>query len=288
MLNIEKFTDPTPPPNNLDTNLNKITNDLINEYDINFNHAYNVINTFNSTINNKEDLLVKENLEISEKDRQIDYLYTVLIYVILFGIVLMAHAMNKIDVKMLIIATIVIIILLAITIFVLYKNSVHIQKLLKNIHVEMPHLKDIIKNPYTCPSNCESNDDKGTSNSALGYKVNNYPTLNTNQQNNYWKNGDYSGVSPAGTFIENFTNPNHDTAVQYSTTYHECKWIGGNKSVSNGLPIEDGSIISSEPCSFKEGYVPVLDNNKKPNKYLCKGNPDKTTGFSVTTNCTKI
>lgn len=275
--------------NNLDTNLQQVTNDLISEYDDNFNNTYNLIQNLNSTIANKEDILVKENMEISAKERQIDYLYTIFIYVIIFSIALMAHATGKIDTKKLILAVIIIIILLAITIFILYKNSVRVQNLLKNIHVELPHLKDIVKNPYTCPSNCKTNANANTSSSTtLGYKLNNYPTLNTNQQNNYWKNGDYSGVSPAGTFIEKFDNPNRNNAINYSTTYYKCKWTGGNKSTDSGLPIEDGSIISTEPCEYKEGYVPLL-NDKGKYKYLCNKPIDdtsKTTGFYSLTNCT--
>lgn len=279
------------------TTLTTVTNELINELDDNFNDLFRSIENMNSVINNKENMLSKENLEIIYKDRQINYLYTILIFVLIFCILLILNGMGKINLKKLIIATFIIILLLGISLLILYRKSINIIKLLEklNLEINMPNIKDVIKNDYKCPSSCKpkSNDVQSEEDTTFSLLtgVNNYPTIDVDQQNNYWAEGDYSGVSPAGaSVLENFLNSNKENAKEYSKTYYKCKWVVGSEPTGVGLPIRDGSIISTEPCDFKAGYVNdnieiKNENNeviKKTNKYLCTEPKDNNTSKTTT------
>jgi len=284
------------------TTLTAVTNELIHELDDNFNDLFRSIENMNSVINNKENMLAKENLEIIYKDKQINYLYTILIYVLIFCILLILHAMGKINLKKLIIGTIIIILLLGITLLILYRKSINIKILLEklNLEINMLNIKDVIKNDYKCPSTCKpkgddvQNEEDTTFSLLTG--VNNYPTIDVDQQNNYWAEGNYSGVSPAGaSVVETFSNPNKEKAKAYSKTFYKCKWLVGSEPTDVGLPIRDGSIVSTEPCDFKAGYIADNKNSSGidigTNKYLCTEPTDSnlktTTGYKGNlTNCT--
>ena len=92
--------------------LNSVTNDLLLKYDENFNELYNKILSLNTSITNKEELLVKERLEMKNKDLNIEYLYSIIIFILLLGVLLLAHASNKIDTKKLITGIILLLIIL--------------------------------------------------------------------------------------------------------------------------------------------------------------------------------
>jgi hypothetical protein len=139
--------------------LNSVTNDLLLKYDENFNELYDKILSLNTSITNKEEILVKERLEMKNKDLKIEYLYSIIIFVLLLGVLLIAHATNKIDNKKLIGSIILLSLLLLVYCYILYKRSIEVPSFVKNALVDMGNfsnslVKATFKNPYNCPANC--------------------------------------------------------------------------------------------------------------------------------------
>ena len=66
------------------SDLTSVTNKLLNEYNIKFNENYNDIIQLNSTIQNKEQIIMKINEVILYKDRNIIILQYILYYSITF------------------------------------------------------------------------------------------------------------------------------------------------------------------------------------------------------------
>ena len=93
------------------TNLNNITNQLILNYDQRFNKNYNKIVEINSSIVNKEELIIKENQELQRKEIIISLLKISIYFIFLFGILLIVHALKKIDLKKLIIMSVLLFII---------------------------------------------------------------------------------------------------------------------------------------------------------------------------------
>ena len=250
--------------------LNSVTNDLLLKYDENFNELYNKILSLNTSITNKEEILVKERLEMKNKDLNIEYLYSSIIFVLLLGVLLIAHATNKIDTMKLIVSIILLLLLLLLYCYILYKNSIQIPSFVKKSLVNMEDLsssliKQTFKNPYTCPANCPSiivEEESTPTSNNFGSNINIAPTLNTDPQNNVWKDGDGQYIKPS--------NGN-------SLTYYECKWLGG-KIDGNSLPIQDQNKYSTIPCTYKQNYTQV-------NKLICNTDPNKN---GIIENCTNF
>ena len=102
--------------------LDEVTNKLLLKYDQNFNGLYDKKVGFDSSIMNKEDVIIKENLELLKKDLKIKALQYACILVLLLSALLILHALKKIDTKKLIIASILLIVIYVISMIVLYKD----------------------------------------------------------------------------------------------------------------------------------------------------------------------
>lgn len=250
--------------------LNSVTNDLLLKYDENFNELYNKILSLNTSITNKEELLVKERLEMKNKDLNIEYLYSIIIFILLLGVLLLAHASNKIDTKKLITGIILLLIVLFLYFYILYKRSIQIPSFIKSALVNMDDfssslVKTAFKNPYSCPVNCPAlvvpGEENIPSSSNLYSNINVSPTLNTDPQNNVWKDGDGQYIRPS---------------KEEGLTYYECKWLGGEIN-GNSLPIQDKNKYSTIPCTYKQNYTEV-------NKFICNSDPNKN-GIQ---NCSKF
>jgi hypothetical protein len=249
--------------------LKNVTNDLLLEYDENFNDLYNKILSLNTSITNKEEILVKERLEMKNKDLKIEYLYSMIIFVLLLCPLLIAHATNKIDTPKLIVSIILLLLLLFLYCYILYKRSIEVPSFVKTTLVNMEDLsssliKQTFKNPYSCPANCPpiaiEEESPPTSNN-FGSNITAAPTLNIDPQNNVWKDGDNQYIRPSNG---------------KSLTYYECKWSGSDIN-GNSLPIQDKNKYSTIPCTYKENYIQV-------NKFICNTNPNSD-GIQ---NCTKF
>ena len=188
----------------------------------------------------------------------------------MLGFLLIAHATNKIDTNKLIISIILLILLLIIYCYILYKRSIQVPSFVKKALVNMGDLssslvKQTFKNPYTCPAECPLitvEEESGPTSDNFGKNINISPTLNTDPQNNIWKDGD-------GQYIK----PSNGEAL----TYYECEWLGG-KINGNSLPIQDQNKYSTIPCNYKQNYTQV-------NKFICNTDPNKN---GVIQNCSKF
>ena len=117
--------------------LNSVTNNLLLKYDENFNELYDKILSLNTSITNKEEILVKERLEMKIKDINIEYLYSAIIFVLLLCPLLIAHATNKINTSKLIVSIILLLLLLLIYCYIIYKRSIQVPSFVKKALVNM-------------------------------------------------------------------------------------------------------------------------------------------------------
>ena len=241
-------------------NLDNITNILLLKYDDNFNELYDKILSLNKSITNKEEILVKERLEMKNKDLNIQYLYSCIIFVLLLCPLLLAHANKKINTSKLIGSIILLFLLLLLYCYILYQRSIQVPFFIKKALVDMTDLstslvKQTFKNPYTCPANCPAiatEEESAPTSNNFATDITIAPTLNTDPQNNVWGNSDKQ------------------------LTYYECKWLGGPIN-GNSLPIEDKNTYSTIPCTYKPNYTQL-------NQYICNNDPNKN-GIE---NCTKF
>ena len=244
----------------MSVSLNSVTNDLLLKYDENFNDLYNKILSLNTSITNKEEILVKERLEMKNKDLNIEYLYSAIIFVLLLCPLLIAHATNKIDTGKLIVGILVLLLLLLLYCYMLYKRSIQVPSFVKKALVNMGNfssslINQTFKNPYTCPADCPTvsvEEESAPTSTNFGSNIIIAPTLNTDPQTNVWKDGDGQYIRPSNG---------------QSLTYYQCNWLGGNIN-GNSLPIQDKNIYSTIPCTYKQNYTQV-------GKFICNTDPNK-------------
>ena len=270
--------------------LNNVTNDLILKYDENFNELYDKKIGIDSSIMNKEELIIKENDEITIKNNTLTILQYTNIAVILFGVLLIIYGLGKIDMKKLLILTIVLIIIYVLVIIFTVYIHVTSQNALKNVHgvkVQMAEYIDTViadKLDYKCPSKCSVNPSV-SANTILGYAQ---PTLKTDSQLDAWQYGDIptdlytSPENPASKFYSNYKDiPNYRTTEKEklenrpkpffntsypSSTYYKCQWNGG-ASNNGDLPNVENNKYSSIPCSYRPNFTEV-------GRYICTKNPN--------------
>jgi hypothetical protein len=269
-----------------------ISNELITKYDQRFNESYRKIIDINSSIMNKEELILQQNDEIQKKDNTITILNYSIYLIIIYGILLILKVLNKITGNILLISLIVLFIIYLILIYYsVYStyNKVNIQGTIKNLKVTMDqYVYDITGDvqEYTCPTNCPQTSDSAPTTNMIQSKST--PILNIDRQLNVWKYGDvpsdgYTSDSiPGSTFYTNPNNiPNYDVTTEenslnspqsyfgttYPTgTYYDCKWLGGN---NGGLQnAEDDEKYSTIPCSFRE-------NMEEVGRFYCKQDPNQ-------------
>jgi hypothetical protein len=286
--------------------LNSVTNDLLLKYDENFNKLYDKKLGINSSIMNKEELIIKENDEIQNKNNTLTILQYTNIAIIIYGILLIFYGLERINYGKLIKYTILLIfVYVLIIIFTLY---VHISRSsvinsINGVKVQMTEYIDTViadELNYKCPATCTDNDDsvdKGKT--LLGYAQ---PTLKTDPQLDVWKYGDMptdlytSPENPASTFYSNTKNiPNYRTtekdklinmpkpffnSINPSSTYYQCQWNGGD--TNNGdLPNVEQNKYSSIPCSYRPNFTEV-------GRYICTTNPNNLSGSEFNNVCDSI
>jgi hypothetical protein len=268
-----------------------ITNELLLKYDQKFNENYNNIIHLNSSIMNKEELILKINDEISNKNNSITILKFTIYLIILIGILFILRSIGKITNGNFILYSICLFI--AYLIFIYYNiystfNSINAEKIIKNLNVDMKNFVYTIVNDIDdlkCPSTCNqiSNNPPST-NTIQTYTT---PTLNIDSQANVWKYGDVpsdgftSPNTPGSAFYSSPTNipyyrvtneeinenePKPFFGTTYpKTTYYKCEWSGGN--LNYGLPNSEPTY-STIPCSYRENYI-------EKERYICSKDPNK-------------
>lgn len=263
---------------------NYVTNQLILKYDQNFNEKYNKLLTLNSSIMNKEELILKENDEIIYKNNSITILKYTLYLIVVIGLLFILKSMQKMTNNNLMISIIILIIIYFVVIyFSVYSkfNLINAQKELKGIEVNMANYINNLGAPdltdYQCPTKCTKvSNNAPTSNIIQPYSS---PTLITDSQTNVWKYGDIPEggynkyVTPeeiyqSPTGIPNYQSPLNEPRSAFGTTYprttyYQCEWLGGS---SSGLPNAE-STYSTIPCTYRENYHEV-------GRYICSQDPN--------------
>jgi hypothetical protein len=287
------------------SNINTVTNDLLLKYDEKFNELYNKKVHIDSSIMNKEELIMKENDEIQNKEINVTMLQYSVIFIILFGVLLILNALNKLLITQVIIFTIILFfIYLFLIYFTVYRkvSAYQVDKVIKNIKVDMKdYVNSVIGNnvdPYKCPTTCTNSSTNPPPSSLIqGYQQ---PTLNIDPQVNVWRYGDIpvdlytSKNTPGSDFyanprnIPNYRNtleediedeprPNFGTTYPRST-YYKCEWLGGNNT---GLPNNEPVTYSSIPCSYRENY-------EETGRYICSKNPNNLSSTEFNTVCNDV
>ena len=285
--------------------LNDVTNNLILKYDENFNELYNKKLYINSSIMNKEELIVKENDEIANKNNTLRILYYTNIAIVLFGILLISYGYRKINIKKLILYTIILVVIYLLVITFTMYIHVSTENVLKNINgvkVEMQQYVDnVIAGPinYTCPTQCTPNPVIESGNIITGYEQ---PTLKTDPQLDVWQYGDIptdlytTTENPASKFYSNYQNiPNYNSTLEEkienmpkpvfgttfpSSTYYQCEWNGSNTNNGN-LPNVETNKYSSIPCSYRPNFTETA-------RYICTKNPNIISDSEFSTVCDNV
>jgi hypothetical protein len=284
--------------------LNNATNDLILKYDEKFNELYDKKLNLDSSIMNKEEIIIKENDELTNKNNYITILKYTNVAIILFAVLLIVHGLGKIDLKKLIVLTIILIIIYLLVITFTIYIRITSYNALKNIHgvkVQMGQYIDTViagAIDYKCPSKC-SNNYKDPSGTILGYAQ---PTLKTDSQLDVWRYGDIptdlytSSQNPAKDFYSNSINiPSYNDTYEQknenspkskfnstfpSSTYYRCKWNGG-KTNNGGLPNIETNKYSSIPCSYRPNF-------SEEARYICTKNPNNLSNTEFNKVCNNV
>ena len=282
-------------------NVNDITNQLILKYDDKFNQLYDENLNINSSIMNKEELIIKINDEINNKNYNIAILQYSIIFSILLGAVIILYGLKKITNSQLIIIIIVLFLIYLLTIYfgVYHKFYLHnLGKGLRNAKVIMDEYKaDLlgVLTDYQCPSTCPPVEDPENPAVIQGYSS---PTLRTDPQLNVWQYGDIptdlwtNNTLKSSNFYTNYTIPNYNTTLEEemanspksafgtsypNTTYYKCKWLGGDNN-NNGLPNIETNTYSSIPCTYRPNY-------SEDGRYICSKDPNKISTSEFTKYC---
>ena len=270
---------------------NYITNELIQKYDQKFNDLYRRIVNINSSIMNKEELIVKINDEINNKNYTISILQYSIIFSILLGAVIILHGLKKITNSQLIIIIIILFLIYLITIYFGVYHKFYLNNLgkgLRNAKVIMDEYKaDLlgILTDYQCPSECPAISSPEDPALIQGYAT---PTLRTDPQLNVWKYGDIptdlwtNNKLKSTNFYVNYNIPNYNATLEEeiynspkstfgttypNSTYYKCKWLGGDNN-NNGLPNIENNTYSSIPCTYRPNY-------SEDGRYICSKDPNK-------------
>jgi len=266
--------------------LNNITNKLILKYDDKFNKLYNKILQINSSIMNKEELIVKEDVDIVKKTQTILKLQIAILFILGFSVLVFFYAHKKISLRDLILYSILIYIAYyAVIQLVIYSAAQKLRSVsvaMKNYVADQFEEGDYgLQCPTSCPAVSTNPPAVGT---ITGY---NTPTLRTDSQLNVWEHGDIptdlytSKKNPGNKFfrtpknIQNYRDRIDEEILNRpkpffgttfpSSTYYECKWLGGDKL--GELPVKEFKKYSSIPCDYRPNF-------EQKGKYLCLKNPN--------------
>lgn len=264
------------------TDLNNVTNELLNEYAAKFNENYNDIVQLNSTIQNKEELIIRTQEVILYKERNIIILTYLLYFSVVVFLLTAIYSSGKVPGLTAIFLAVAIFIILGIACYLeiaKHFSYLSINTKLRSLKVSMSnYLKKLAKTqipPYECPSQCttdEDDDDGDNSDDKGNFKYNNTgSSLKIDPSLNVWKYGDV----PIGSDL-NFANELLDEESPQpffgesspQTVYYECKWLGNNSEGNMPKRMRTNrKQYSTIPCSYRP-------NNSEINRWFCQKDPN--------------
>ena len=260
------------------SDLNTITNQLLNEYSYKFNENYNDIVQLNSTIQNKEQLIIQTQELILFRERNIIVLQYFLYFSIAFLILTIILSTGKIPVKTFLGLNLIVFIVLAIACYfhvAKYFSYINIRNKLQGLRVAMRnYYKKLEENrvpEYTCPSNCTTNtdeEDDGTSDFTYN---NQGQTLKIDPSLDVWKYGDV----PTGDDLDFASSLTREESPQPffgtsdpQTIYYQCEWLGNSEGKNMPKSMRSGTKkYSTIPCTYKP-------NNTEKSRLFCQKDPN--------------
>ena len=283
----------------------EVTNDLLLSYDNKFNENYNRIVRTDSTIQNKEQLIIKETEVLMNKEKNIIILQYSTFLVLIICILFLLYGFGKITFSVFIEISILMVIVFSLIIYyqvVNYFNLYNIKKRIDGIQVAMKNyaqqlLEDTVPQ-YQCPSQCDTKPDDDDVEVEGEYDYTGEPgdTLRTDPQLDVWKYGriPYNQNPKSMAKLERMIEeenmiPTYEPKSSFGTTYpkstyYECKWLGGGTRNKFGLPTgspTNDKKYSTIPCSYKP-------NMSEVSRYICDEDPNSKTGLDLGKNCINI
>ena len=277
-----------------DSSLNSVTNQLLGEYDIKFNENYNDIVQLNSSIQNKEELIIKTNEVILYKERNIIILQYLLYFSIAYFILLFLYISKDFTFNQFIVALVVLFIALAVACYIhvaRHFSYVTISRKIEALKVSMiNYTKKLLENKvpeYECPNECatkdDDDDDDDDGDGSWKYK-NKGNMLKIDPSLNVWKHGDVpvgSDLDFADTISEEDNPQPLFGTTNPKSTYYECKWLGN--ATDKNMPQKMRSQrkkYSSIPCSYRP-------NNTEVKRWFCEKDPNELNDDEIKTYCQK-
>jgi len=264
----------------LNSNLKSVTNQLLLEYDNKFNDNYNDIVQLNSSIQNKEELILKTNEVILYKERNIIILQYLLYFTIAFFLVTLLYISRDLRFRDYVLILVLSFLILGVACYMHIARQfsyVTISRKLETLKVAMTKyanklLKEKVPN-YECPNECatkDNNDDDDSGDGSFKYK-NKEGLLKIDPSANVWKYGDVPSGSDLNfeDTISEEDSPQPMFGTNYpKSTYYECKWLG-NSSTKNMPPTmrSQSKKYSSIPCHYRP-------NNTEVQRWFCEKDPN--------------
>lgn len=283
------------------------TNELLLNYDKNFNENYSKIVQIDGSIQNKEQLIIQHNEVIMGKEKNIIILQYLIFLFLIFCILTILYNRKIINFTIFIGISLFMIFIFGLIIYFAVLNhysSSNVSKKIQDLQVAMQSyaqkvLQDTIPR-YTCPAKCD--DKKESLEEEININVEEPDdTLNIDPQLNVWKLGSIPyntrGINPSNLekdrdpmLYSYGDKPEPSFGTTYpKSTYYQCDWLGGGERGPEGLPLGGPTAdkpFSTIPCSFKP-------NMKQKAKYICNKNPNFESNKNVNSNifkenCTEI
>ena len=270
------------------TTLNNVTNQLLNEYSVQFNENYNDIVQLNSTIQNKEEIIIQTNQLILYRERYIIILQYILYLSIIVFLLSALLGLKIIDFKSFMGIFVIVFILLFISCYLhiaRHFSYINIKNKMDAVKVAMvDYSKKIQQNripEYQCPSTCTNNQEEEDNNNNNTFDYNNSgTTLKIDPSLNVWKYGDVPIGSELDSEIEPGDEPRPFFGTSYpQTIYYQCKWLGnrGGKNMPKQM-IQSMKKYSTIPCTYRP-------NNTEKSRLFCQKDPNNLDADQINKYC---
>ena len=269
----------------VDSNLNQVTDTLLYSYDGQFNKLYDIQNSLDSTITNKDTLLNIENASIKSKDFYIKVLSDGIIFTLFLLVLVYLYASRLINIKLLILAIVIYAILYTIYFQFIYFKYINLDAKANKLSFNMlsiinNDIKSALSKIVPEPSVCS--EEESNSPSYASVKSTNTNILKVNDPENVWQYGSIpeAGFTTAKYHKNLYKAPYNNLPVDRLTpeqlkesepqpwfdgissediTYYQCKWNGPSTDPINTSQYQN--FVTTVPCSY-------FPNFKEVKKYI--------------------
>jgi uncharacterized protein YdcH (DUF465 family) len=264
----------------IDSELNEVTNNLLYSYDNQFNKLYNVQNSLDDTITNKDTLLNIENESLQQKDIYIKVLTDGIIFSLFILLLVYLYTIRIINIKLLILAIIIYIILYIIYFKFIFMRRINIgnkayEKSFNLTNTINQEIKNTLANLIPPSTVCLPEEESNIPSYDQAVSTNNN-ILKINNPENVWQ---YGSIPEAGfttvkyykdlykapynklpidrytpkELKENQPQPWFNDIAPEDITYYNCVWNGPKNDTVNKAT----NITTTIPCSYFPNYKEV-------------------------------